>query len=97
MIQAIPISTKIRTELIDITSAVRKAVHGSKIRSGICHIFIPHTTAGLVINENATYSFIVNPSSVMFIASSKLGYGTISAQLDSNGNMSNFSYSGDFR
>jgi len=51
----------------------------------------------LVINENATYSFIVNPSSVMFIASSKLGYGTISAQLDSNGNMSNFSYGGDFR
>ena len=53
MIQAIPISTKIRTELVDITSAVRKAVHGSKIRSGICHIFVPHTTAGLVINENA--------------------------------------------
>jgi secondary thiamine-phosphate synthase enzyme len=53
MIQTIKLSTRIRTELVDITSAVRAKVRDSRIKSGICHIFVPHTTAGLIINENA--------------------------------------------
>ncbi len=39
--------------LIDVTSQVQRAVAGSGIREGICHIFVPHTTAALAINENA--------------------------------------------
>ncbi|MCE5284266.1 MAG: secondary thiamine-phosphate synthase enzyme YjbQ [Pelosinus sp.] len=38
---------------IDITASVRNFVRRSQIKQGICQIFIPHTTAGLTINENA--------------------------------------------
>jgi secondary thiamine-phosphate synthase enzyme len=44
-------STK-RCELIDITSQVRDAVHKCGIQSGVCMLSVPHTTAGLVVNEN---------------------------------------------
>ncbi|HED09252.1 MAG TPA: YjbQ family protein [Caldithrix abyssi] len=42
-----------RTEFIDITSEVRRIVAESKINEGMVVIFIPHTTAGITINENA--------------------------------------------
>ena len=38
---------------IDITAKVRAFVQGSRIRQGICQIVIPHTTAGITVNENA--------------------------------------------
>ena len=53
MIKKVSISTTKRCELLDITVLVEKAVKGSKVMSGSCCIFIPHTTAGVTINENA--------------------------------------------
>ena len=53
MTKKISISTKSRAELLDITSKVEDAVKESKVKSGVCHIFIPHTTAAITINENA--------------------------------------------
>jgi len=47
------IKTKTTVEFIDITSQVRRAVKSSKIGSGLCTVFVPHTTAGVTINENA--------------------------------------------
>lgn len=38
---------------IDITAKVREFVQGRQSREGICQILIPHTTAGLTVNENA--------------------------------------------
>ena len=49
----IRISTTSRTELLDVTSEVQKAVAESGVRDGVCHIYVPHTTAGITINENA--------------------------------------------
>ena len=49
----IRISTTSRTELLDITGEVQKAVAESGVRDGVCHIYVPHTTAGITINENA--------------------------------------------
>jgi len=49
----IRISTKSRTELVDITSEVQRAVTESGVRDGVCHVYVPHTTAGITINENA--------------------------------------------
>lgn len=46
------ISTTARTELVDITAQVAQAVRQSGISEGICHIFVPHTTAGITLNEN---------------------------------------------
>jgi secondary thiamine-phosphate synthase enzyme len=39
--------------LEDITAQVTDAVRRSGVEEGICHLFVTHTTAGLVINENA--------------------------------------------
>ncbi len=47
------ISTHDRTELINIDGPVRRMVEESGVRTGICQVFIPHTTAGVTINENA--------------------------------------------
>ncbi len=47
------VSTRSRTELVDITSEVQKAVADSDVRDGTCHVYVPHTTAGVTINENA--------------------------------------------
>ena len=53
MIKSISISTKSRAELCDVTSKIEDAVAESKAKRGICHLFIPHTTAAVTINENA--------------------------------------------
>ena len=53
MTKKISISTKSRAELLDITSKVEDAVKESKTKSGVCHIFVPHTKAAIMINENA--------------------------------------------
>ena len=36
----------------DVTEQVNEAVRASGVEEGVCHLFVPHTTAGLVINEN---------------------------------------------
>ena len=41
------------TDWINITGEVQKAVSASRVREGICVVFVPHTTAAVTINENA--------------------------------------------
>ena len=53
MDKKIEIKTGRRTDLIDITSQVQKAVSESDIKDGNVVVFVPHTTAGITINENA--------------------------------------------
>ncbi|MFB0509769.1 MAG: YjbQ family protein, partial [bacterium] len=52
MLYPIEISTHSRTELVDITEAIRNAIKKSGVRSGTCIIYVPHTTAAVTINEN---------------------------------------------
>jgi len=47
------ITTAARCEMIDITGRIAEDVRKSGIKDGICHLFIPHTTAAITINENA--------------------------------------------
>ena len=47
------VSSRNRSEMIDITSEVEQIVSEWGIQSGSCMVFIPHTTAGVTINENA--------------------------------------------
>jgi secondary thiamine-phosphate synthase enzyme len=49
----INVRTNSWTEMVDITSLVQAAVEERKVKSGICVIFTPHTTAAVTINENA--------------------------------------------
>ena len=52
MIKEFQVSTP--TEgFVDITRAVDGAVRASGVREGMCQVFVPHTTAGVTINENA--------------------------------------------
>ncbi|MGA2140953.1 MAG: secondary thiamine-phosphate synthase enzyme YjbQ [Brevinematales bacterium] len=54
------ISTGRRNELINITSSVQKCITESGIREGLCVIFVPHTTAGVTINENADPDVVID-------------------------------------
>ena len=49
----ISVQTKSRVQMIDVTSAVQKAVGEEKIEAGLCIVYTPHTTAAVTINENA--------------------------------------------
>ncbi|MHB8168096.1 MAG: secondary thiamine-phosphate synthase enzyme YjbQ [Thermoleophilia bacterium] len=51
--EEVRISTSKRSELIDVTSRVRSAVAASGADAGICIVYVPHTTAGVTINEGA--------------------------------------------
>ncbi len=53
MIKRLDIATNARDSLIDITRRVEEAVRESGTESGLCIVFVPHTTAGVTINENA--------------------------------------------
>jgi len=47
------VDSKNRCQFINITSEVREAIRASGVSQGICTVFVPHTTAGVTINENA--------------------------------------------
>jgi secondary thiamine-phosphate synthase enzyme len=49
----INLSTNARSQFVDITRQVQKAIAENGMTEGFCHIWVPHTTAGLTINENA--------------------------------------------
>ena len=49
----IEIRTKAREEFVDLTAEVGRLVAASGIMSGVCVIAVPHTTAGVTVNENA--------------------------------------------
>jgi len=53
MIKQLRLQTTARTEFVDITQGVQRLVAESGIRSGICYIYVPHTTSGITINENS--------------------------------------------
>jgi secondary thiamine-phosphate synthase enzyme len=39
--------------LVDVTTAVERVVGESGVLSGVCYVYVPHTTAGVAINEHA--------------------------------------------
>jgi len=53
MIEQVEIRTPKRSALVEITTQIQRLVSKSGIKEGICYIYIPHTTAGVIINENA--------------------------------------------
>jgi secondary thiamine-phosphate synthase enzyme len=51
-IHTLRVKTTRRTELQDITREIQRAVREAGVTSGLCHLYVPHTTAGITINEN---------------------------------------------
>jgi secondary thiamine-phosphate synthase enzyme len=58
MIKNINVKTGSRIEFVNITSDLQKIVSESGVRNGVCHVYIPHTTAGVTINEGADPSVV---------------------------------------
>ncbi len=52
LLRTLEVKTGRRTELVDITAEVAKLVADSGVRHAVCHLYAPHTTAGLTINES---------------------------------------------
>jgi len=52
MVQQIEIHTQAHDELVDITGQIQHKVSQSGVKTGVCYVFVPHTTAGLTLNEN---------------------------------------------
>lgn len=50
---SIKIQTNSQTEMLDITQQINQEIAHQGINDGVCLVFIPHTTAGVTINENA--------------------------------------------
>lgn len=47
------VRTTQRTQFVDITSQIKEVIKGEGVKEGVCYLYVPHTTGGLTINENA--------------------------------------------
>jgi secondary thiamine-phosphate synthase enzyme len=47
----IPVRTNNREEMIDLTDRVQSEVERSGVTDGLCHLYVPHTTCGVTVNE----------------------------------------------
>ena len=58
MIHKIDIKTHSRVEFQDISDRINDIVMTSGVRNGLCYIFVPHTTAGIMVNECADHGVV---------------------------------------
>jgi secondary thiamine-phosphate synthase enzyme len=49
----VTLNSRRRTEFMDITDDIQRRIRDAKFSRGMCHIFVPHTTAAVTINESA--------------------------------------------
>ena len=61
----INVKTTARTQLIDITARIQEKIDASGIKDGVCLVYVPHTTAGVTINENADPNVRVDIETVL--------------------------------
>ena len=65
MISTLSIHTRDRSEMIDITSRVEEELKRSGLKDGVCFLFVPHTTAGITINESADPSVATDIQAIL--------------------------------
>jgi secondary thiamine-phosphate synthase enzyme len=53
MLPPLDVATRASAELVDITDRVRAAVRAARVQAGVVIVYVPHTTAGVTIQENA--------------------------------------------
>lgn len=51
--ESFKVRTDRRVQLVDVTRKVAQVVERANVADGVCHVFVPHTTAGVTINEGA--------------------------------------------
>jgi secondary thiamine-phosphate synthase enzyme len=52
-VKTITVKTSAQTEMLDITTEIQSAIKAENFSDGICMLYVPHTTAGITINESA--------------------------------------------
>ncbi len=85
MIKTLTVKTSSREEFVDIRAEVEKVVKDSGIKNGVCYLYVPHTTAGITINEGADPSVkkdIIN--ALKKIVPYGAGYAHIEGNADSH-------------
>jgi secondary thiamine-phosphate synthase enzyme len=53
MIHSLAVKTKSRCELVELTEPINRLIEEQGVREGLCVVYVPHTTAGVTVNENA--------------------------------------------
>ena len=53
MLKEFSIRTNQQVEFVKLTGQIQKLLDESGAQEGICHVYVPHTTAGITINEGA--------------------------------------------
>lgn len=53
VMHTLEVSTSQRDQFVEMTDRVQEIVTRERIKSGVATVFVPHTTAGVTINENA--------------------------------------------
>ena len=53
MLKEFSIRTNQQVEFVKLTGQIQKLLDESGVQEGICHVYVPHTTAGITINEGA--------------------------------------------
>lgn len=53
MIYTLSVRSSVREEMIDITPNITDVIFRGGVKNGMCYLYVPHTTAGITINENA--------------------------------------------
>jgi secondary thiamine-phosphate synthase enzyme len=51
--QTLTVRSRKRADMVDVTDQVQHVVKESGVEAGLCQVYVPHTTAGVFINENA--------------------------------------------
>ena len=58
MLYRLSVRTRGKVDFQDVTGTVHETIGASGVQSGVCHVFVPHTTAGVTINEHADPSVV---------------------------------------
>jgi len=83
--EIIPVRTSERSQLVDITDQVAKCVAESGLTDGLVCVFVPHTTAGITINENADPAVVYDVlSSLAKVFPERAGYRHVEGNSDSH-------------
>jgi secondary thiamine-phosphate synthase enzyme len=81
----INLKTHSRIEMVDITPSIQKEVSRSGIKEGVCIVYIPHTTAGITINEGADPSVCYDiVTKLKELVPSDAGYSHMEGNSDSH-------------
>ncbi len=84
MKMTISIGTRERIDFVDITRRIQEVVDRSGVRSGIALIFIPHTTAGVTINEKSDPDVLLDLKKALYDIVPKTGFRHFEGNSDSH-------------